>query len=90
MALSYGACALVRDDDPRVLTALLDAVLDAARARGAQWLAWGFFEDDPLGRYLNFKSHKTLRSRIYRVEWPGAGGAPDLDGRGLTMELGSL
>jgi hypothetical protein len=87
---AFGCLRCVADDDPDVLTALLAASLQRARAQGQDFLMLGFDERDPQLRQVPRWLHVTYRSDVF-LGWFGTE-EPTVspDGRPLYVEVATL
>lgn len=91
--LAFAACTCVADDDPAVMSALLDACASRARERGKAFLMLGLADEDPLLAVARRWLHVTYRSDLFALSWR-ADPTPDplaaLDGRVPYLEIATL
>ncbi len=86
-----GALPMARDDDPEVLRALLDALIQARGGRTWDYLLLGMHESDPLLPVLQDYQADCYTTQVYVACWEdGEILRRSLDGRPLYLELGSL
>lgn len=88
----HAACVLVLDDDPSVLSVLLDAALDRLAREGRHSLLIGLHESDPLGAALRARRSWSQSSALFVVHWEdGRDWVDRLDRRRVpALELGAL
>lgn len=86
----YLACPAIKDNDPLVFRALLNASLARAKVLKKNWLLAGLFADDTLVQAFHHKLKLTFDSDIYRVVWDDGEGAGNDLGSELYLEVGSL
>jgi hypothetical protein len=86
-----GALPVVQDDDPSVIRALLDRLLDRIGTGGHPCLLAGFADKDPLLPLVRKYGMRSYITRLYHVCWEdGEELRTALDGRAPYLELGSL
>lgn len=84
------ALPVVRDGDPEVFAALLEALLTRPR-QGREYLLLGLYEADPLLAVVRGYRATWYTTRLYLVCWEdGEGLRAKVDGRPPYLELGTL
>jgi hypothetical protein len=91
-ALRYGLCAVptVRNDDPNVLLAMIEAQQRATADGPCQFLLIGVHERDPLRASLSRLSFAQYVTRMYVVCFDDEWDPQSLDDRCPYLELGCL
>ena len=87
---AFGALRCTADDDPDVLAALLRAARVRAREQGQAFLLVGFDAREPLAQTLGRPLAVTYESDVFLGRFPDEGEPPQLDGRPVHIEVGTL
>jgi len=89
---SYATLCCIKDDEPQVFEALLNAVYAIAYERGDAYLMIGIHEKDPLLPIAQAIPHVAYRSRLYAVTWDDedTGFYDELDERLPHIEIATL
>jgi hypothetical protein len=87
---AFAALACVKDDDRRVMRALLEWVGARAAGRGLDFLLLGLADEDPLLASVGWWPHITYRSDLFCVSWAEQVPGGQLDERVPHVEIGTL
>jgi hypothetical protein len=91
LALAYGVCFCVENDDPGVARRLIELLLARAEERRIDHLLIGFTESDPLLGVARRFPHVAYPAGIYTVGWENENDLHDqLDTRPRYLEVAAL
>jgi hypothetical protein len=91
MNIRTGAVCCIKDDEPRILQALLHYGLAQPSLKGVHAVVLGFHEKDPLRMVVQALPHHAYTSRLYILHWDdGHTAYQRLDQRVPYLEWGGL